>query len=116
MDLRKRKVPLATGNQDSFLGFRRKNNGKLDTHAAGFGVRSDWPDLNALCNRLAVKIQWSQSNTHTAPKVSDAVVTDPSVTVEATVCHNETQHTLQSTTARSSLLNTKQTQNNTGLD
>lgn len=57
LDLRKRKVPLATGNQDSFLGFRRKNNGKLDTQTTGFGVRSDWPDLNDLCSRLAVKLQ-----------------------------------------------------------
>ena len=94
LDLRKRKFPLARAAQDSFLRFK-KSSGKLDTQAAGFGVWSDWPDLNDLCNRMAVKLEWTQHNSNTAPQASDAVVTDPSVTAEVTVHHNEAQHTLQ---------------------
>ena len=56
LDLRKRKVPLVKAGQDSFLG-----SGKLDTQAAGFGVWSDWPDLNDLCNRMSVN--WNGHNT-----------------------------------------------------
>ena len=48
-------------------------------------------------------------NTHTAPEASDAVITNPSISVEATVFHNDMQHTLQSTTARRLLLHIKQT-------
>ncbi|CAB1421857.1 unnamed protein product [Pleuronectes platessa] len=55
LDLRRRKVPLANTGQENFLGFRRKGNGKLDIQAAGCGCRSDWPDLNDLCNRAADK-------------------------------------------------------------
>ena len=40
LDLCRRKVPLTSDIQDSFLGFRRNANGKTDTHAAGFGVQS----------------------------------------------------------------------------
>ena len=109
LDLRKRKVPLAKPGQDSFLGFKRKSSGKLDTQAAGFGVQSDWPDLNDLCNRMTVKLEWTHHNSHTAPQASNAVVTDPSVTAEATVYHSKAQHTLQNTTARRFLLNIKQT-------
>ncbi|KAK6294301.1 hypothetical protein J4Q44_G00351310 [Coregonus suidteri] len=56
LDLRRRKVPLARDTEDNFLGFRRKANGKLDTRAAGFGVWSDWPDLNDLCNWTGVEL------------------------------------------------------------
>ena len=61
LDLRKRKVPLAKAGKDSFLGFGRKSSGKLDTQAAGFGVRSDWPDLNDLCNRMRYITQLTHS-------------------------------------------------------
>ncbi|CAB1421407.1 unnamed protein product [Pleuronectes platessa] len=108
LDLRRRKVPLANAGQENFLGFRRKGNGKLDTQAAGYGCRSDWPDLNDLCNRAAVRLKWVKGNSPTAPDASDAVVTDPAVNVEATVYHNGTQETLHNTTARKSLLNIKQ--------
>ena len=59
---------------------------------------------------MTVKLEWTQHNSHTAPQASDAVVTDPSVTAEATVYHNEAQHILQNTTARRFLLNIKQTE------
>ena len=49
LDLQRRKVPLARGSEPSFLGYRKKPSGKLDSRAAGFGVWSDWLDLNDLC-------------------------------------------------------------------
>ncbi len=49
LDFKRRKVLHACGGEDSFLGFKRKTNGKLDGRAQGFGVSSDWPDLNDLC-------------------------------------------------------------------
>ena len=58
LDLRRRKVPLAGESDPHFLGFKRKNSGKLDTHSAGFGVWSDWPDLNDLCIRTGVSLEW----------------------------------------------------------
>lgn len=64
LDFRRRKVPLATATQNNFLGFRRKDSGKLDSQAKGFGVWSDWPDLNDLCNRTGVELEWSQNNGH----------------------------------------------------
>ncbi|CAB1424613.1 unnamed protein product [Pleuronectes platessa] len=73
LDLRRRKVPLANTGQENFLGFRRKGNGKLDTQASGYGCRSDWPDLNDLCNRAAVRLKWVKGNSPTAPDASDVV-------------------------------------------
>lgn len=47
--VRRRMVPLARESQPHFLEFRRKPSSKLDTHSAGFGVWSDWLDLNNHC-------------------------------------------------------------------
>ena len=55
----------------------------------------------------------STPDPNAAPQASAAVVTDPSVTTEATVYHNEAQHTLHNTTARRLLLNMKQTDQTT---
>ena len=41
---------------------------------------------------MSFKLEWTQHNSHTAPQASDAVVTDPSVTAEATVYHNEARY------------------------
>ncbi|XP_023844346.1 uncharacterized protein [Salvelinus sp. IW2-2015] len=49
--------PTAVEGSTHFLGFRRKANGILDTRAAGFGVWSDWPDLNDLCNQTGVELR-----------------------------------------------------------
>ncbi|XP_034534356.1 acetylcholine receptor subunit beta-type lev-1-like [Notolabrus celidotus] len=38
LDLKRRKVPLAHESDSSFLGFRRKPSGKLDSRSPGFGV------------------------------------------------------------------------------
>jgi hypothetical protein len=61
LELRKRKVSLAKAGQDSFLGFGRK---AADTQAPGFGIRSDWTDLNDLCNRMTIKLEWTQHNAY----------------------------------------------------
>ena len=54
LDLGKCKVPLARESEPSFLGFCKKANSKLYMHAAGFGVRSDWPDQRSL------QLDWPQ--------------------------------------------------------
>jgi len=36
---------------------------KFDTHSAGFGVWSDWPDLNDLCVRTGVGAVWGSPRT-----------------------------------------------------
>lgn len=43
LDLKRRKLPHTYGGEDSFLGFKRKTNGKLDGWAQGFDVSSDRP-------------------------------------------------------------------------
>lgn len=48
LDMERRKVARVRELHPSFLGFKLKPSGKLDTNAAGFGVNSDWPDLNDL--------------------------------------------------------------------
>ena len=109
LDLRRRKVPLAAADQNNFLGFRRKDSGKLDTRDRGFGVWSDWPDLNDLCNRTGVQLKWTNPNTATEVPVSDDLVTDPCVVVEATITTQE-EDTIRLTrdSARRVLLGTKQ--------
>ncbi|KAF3837885.1 hypothetical protein F7725_009653 [Dissostichus mawsoni] len=85
LDLHRRKIPLASADQNNFLGFRRKDSGKLDSQAKGFGVWSDWPDLNDLCNRTGVQLKWTRLNTQTEVPVSDELITDPSVVVKADI-------------------------------
>ncbi len=64
--------PPRCGEEDSFLGFKRKTNGKLDGRAQGFGVSSDWPDLNDLCWRTGTELKWTS---HSQPvEVPDAVI------------------------------------------
>ena len=50
------KIPVK--RKSPFLGFRRKPSGTLDTHSAGFGVWSDWQDLNELCVWMGVSLGW----------------------------------------------------------
>ena len=68
LDMERRKVPRARDPDlaSSFLGFKKKQNGKLDTNAAGFGVNSDWPDLNDLCNWSDVSIHWRRDDAECA--------------------------------------------------
>ncbi len=109
LDFKRRKVLHACGEEDSFLGFKRKTNGKLDGRAQGFGVSSDWPDLNDLCWRTGTELKWTS---HYQPvEVSDAVVQDPSVIVEARLHHNNIGHLLQPRTSRQTLLSIQRAQN-----
>ena len=93
LDLKRRKVPLARGSDSNFLGFKRKPNGKLDSRSPGFGVWSDWPDLNDLCCWADVTLEWAGSNSE-AVAVSENVISDPSITVRATMSVCGTEHQL----------------------
>ena len=88
LDMERRKVPRARDLTPSFLGFKQKPSGKLDTNAAGFGVNSDWPDLNDLCNWSDVSLHWGRDDTEPV-HVTEAVVTDEAVSVCATVCRDD---------------------------
>ncbi len=73
LDFKRRKVLHACGGEDSFLGFKRKTNGKLDGQAQGFGV-SD------LCWRTGTELKWTS---HYQPvEVSDA---------RGPICHRRSQ-------------------------
>ena len=65
LDPQRRKVNLVTADQNNFLGFRRKDYGKLDSQDKGFRVWSDWPDLTDLSNWSRVQLKWTTSNTQT---------------------------------------------------
>ena len=48
-----------TTNENSFLGFKQKENGTLDTHIeGGFGASSDWPTLNFLSHKIGIALRW----------------------------------------------------------
>ncbi len=60
-------------------------------------VLSDWPDLNNLCWRTGTELKWTS---HYQPvEVSDAVIEDPSVIMEARLHHNNIVHLLQPRTS-----------------
>ena len=103
LDLKRRKVPLARDLDPSFLGFRRKLSGKLDSRSPGFGVWSDWLDLNDLCCWADVTLEWVGSNSEVMA-VSEDFISDPSVSVRATVTVCGTEHQLPLTNARGRLL------------
>ncbi|ROL43499.1 hypothetical protein DPX16_17320 [Anabarilius grahami] len=107
LDLRRRKVPLARESEPHFLGFKRKSSGKLDTHSAGFGVWSDWPDLNDLCVRTGVSLEWAKSDSRTV-RVSEDIITDPLTYVRATATYGGHSHPLTSTGARRTLMDLHQ--------
>ncbi len=96
LDFKRRKVLHACGEEDSFLGFKRKTNGKL-------------VDLNDLCWRTCTELKWTY---HSQPvEVSDAVKEDPSVIMEARLHHNNIVHLLQPRTSRQILLSIQRAQN-----
>ena len=90
-ELRKRKVPLATDQEENFLGFRRKASGKPDTHAAGFEVSSGWRNLNDMCTSTGVKLKWTTTDSRSPSEsnlvVSDAVITDRTLYYCGGSCH-----------------------------
>ena len=93
--LERRKVPK-TSDSPSFLGFKKKPSGKLDTNAVGFGVNSDWPDL---CNWTGVSLEWKRADDETL-SVSESVITDLSINVCATVSRDGTTSALPTIGAR----------------
>ena len=84
LDMKRRKVPLAREGEPSFLGFKRKSNFKMETHCAGFGVWSDWPDLNDLCVRVGVSLDWVKPDTETII-ISEDLITDCLISVRTTI-------------------------------
>ena len=99
LDLRRRKVPLARESEPHFLGFKRKLSGKLDTRSAGFGVWSDWPDLNDLCVRTGVTLEWVRPDSGTV-RVSEDIITDSHTQVRASVTYAGHSHLLTAAGAR----------------
>ena len=73
LDLRKRKIPLAGDTRD--------------TRAKGFGVSSDWPDLNDLCNDNNIQLNWIHT-TGEQVSVSEELIMDLNVHAEATLHHD----------------------------
>ena len=103
LDLRKRKIPLAPHREPGFLGFRKKPSRKLDTRATGFGVRSDWPDLNDLCNNNNVQLNWIHTSGEQV-SVSEEVIMDSNVHAEATLHHDDSSKKLDIQTYRYEIL------------
>src|SRR4029434_4730348 len=75
----------------------------------GLGVWSDCSDLHYLCRRKATELKWTSS--FQPIDVSDAVVADPSVSVEATLHQDETSYLIQPRTSRQTLLQIQRAQN-----
>lgn len=90
----RRKIPAASINESQFLGFKLKQNGKLDIKAAGFGVRSDWLDLNDLCCRIGIQLSWLGPDGEVVA-LNDSIITDPLVSTLAFLNKNCTPHQLQ---------------------
>lgn len=82
---------------------------QLEVRAQGFGVSSDWPDLNDLCVKTGTKLRWTLPSRPC--KVSDAIVEDPSITVEVMLRYNNTMHLLQPRTSMGTLLEIQKAQN-----
>ena len=97
LDMKRRKVPLAREGEPNFLGFKRKPNNKMDSHSAGFGVSSDWPDLNDLCVRAGVSLDWVKSDSDTVT-VSEDIISDCTISVRVTV--NDTEHHISPSNTR----------------
>ncbi len=87
--------------------FGRKPSGKLDSRSPGCGVWSDWPDLNGFCCWADVSLEWAGTNSE-AVEVSEEVISDPSISVRATVNVCGTEHQLPLTNAQGHLLGAQQ--------
>ena len=106
--LGKRKIPFAKENDEQFLGFKVKSNGKLDNRAAGFGVRSDWLDLNDLCHRTGLRLEWARTDSATIAFAD--IIADPLIYPRATYELSQERRELPLTTARAVILSMKRTQ------
>ncbi len=115
LDLRRRKVPLGRESEPQFLVFKRKPSRKLDTHSAGFGVWSDWPDLNDLWVRTGVSLEWVRSESESA-RVSEDIITDPLTYVRAIATYSGDSHPLTSAGVRRNSLRSTSIPTQTTLD
>ena len=106
LDLQRRKVPLASGSEPHFLGFRKKPNGKLDSRSPGFGVWSDWPDLNDLCGWSDVALDWMGLDSDAVN--AEEIISDPSISVKATINICGLHYGLSSTNPRGHLMSVQQ--------
>ena len=59
----------------------------LDTRAKGFGVHSDWPDLNDLCNNNIIHLNWIHISGEQV-SVSEELIMNSNVNAEATLHHD----------------------------
>ncbi|KAK0132961.1 Peptidyl-prolyl cis-trans isomerase FKBP7 [Merluccius polli] len=110
LHLQRRKIPIASQNEPQFLGFKLKQNGKLDIKAAGFGVRSDWLDLNDLCHRIGLQLSWQGPDGATSP-LTDNIITDSQISTLAILNDGNSAQHLHTKHARASLLQHRLTQN-----
>ena len=77
----------------------------MDSHSAGFGVSSDWPDLNDLCVRTGVSLDWVKSDSDTVI-VSEDIISDSAISVRVTV--NDPGHHVSPTNTRRYLVGLEQ--------
>ncbi|XP_052441464.1 uncharacterized protein LOC127981504 [Carassius gibelio] len=87
----------------SFLGFRRKPSGKLDTNTPGFGVRSDWLDLNDLCNHANIQLRWRKTAGQSV-EANENICTDPTITAEATITTDDNIQLLDTQNIRRTII------------
>ena len=100
-------------NKSQVLGFKLKQNGKLDSRAAWFRVRSDWLDLKDLCHRTGLQLSWLGPD---GPVVAlkDNIITDPLVSTLVILNRDNTSNQLQIKHARASILHLRHKTNSTG--
>ncbi len=109
LHLQRRKIPAASCNEPQFLGFKLKQNGKLDIKTAGFGVRSDWLDLNDLCQRTGLQLSW-QGPDGAVVVLNENIITDPHISTLAVLHTEGTPRQLSTNNVRVSLLHLRKTQ------
>ena len=97
-------------NKSQVLGFKLKQNGKLDSRAAWFRVRSDWLDLKDLCHRTGLQLYWLGPDSAVVA-LNDNIIIDPLVSTLKILNKDNTSHHLQIKHARASILLLRQTQN-----
>lgn len=92
-----------------FLGFKLKPNGKQDIKATGFSVRSNWLDLNVLCQCTGLQLSW-QGPDGAVVALNESIITAPHIST-LVVFNTESEHCqLHTSNVRASLLHLKRTQ------
>ncbi len=109
LHLQRHKIPAASCNEPQFLGFKLKVNGKLDIKTAGFGVRSDWLDLNDLCQCTGLQLSW-QGPDGAVAVLNENIITDPHISTLAVLHTEGTPLQLSTNNVRVSLLHLRKTQ------